>query len=113
MATATTTDTTSSTLAGRDFRLLWTGESISKTGTAVTTFALPLVALRTLGASTLMMGVLNAMIWLPWLVVGLHAGAWADRRTKWPLMIRSQIVSAILIVSVPVLAWLNVLTIEY
>lgn len=112
--TATATDTTGGgVLRGRDFRLLWTGETISKTGSAVTTFALPLVALQTLGASTLMMGVLNAMIWLPWLLVGLQAGAWADRRSRRPLMIGCQIASAILIVSVPVLAGLNALTMWY
>jgi Na+/melibiose symporter-like transporter len=114
MATDTATSTsTGSALRGRDFRLLWTGQSISKTGSAVTTFALPLVAVRTLGADTLMMGVLNAMLWLPWLVIGLHAGAWADRRGKRSLMTGCQLASAILIVSIPVLAWLNVLTMWY
>ncbi|KAB2343701.1 MFS transporter [Actinomadura rudentiformis] len=100
-------------LRGRDFRLLWAAETVSKTGTAVTTFALPLVALQTLGASTLMMGVLNAMIWLPWLLVGLQAGVWADRRSRRPLMIGCEIASALLIVSVPVLAWLGALTMGY
>lgn len=100
-------------LRGRDFRLLWTAESISKTGSAVTTFALPLVALQTLGADTFMMGVLNAMVWLPWLLVGLQAGAWADRRRRRPLMIGCQLVSALLVVSVPLLAWLDVLTMGY
>lgn len=109
----TDTAATGSALRGRDFRLLWTAETISKTGSAVTTFALPLVALQTLGASTLMMGVLNAMVWLPWLVIGLQAGAWADRRRQRPLMIGCQLASALLIVSVPLLAWLDVLTIEY
>lgn len=104
---------TGGVLRGRDFRLLWAAESISKTGSAVTTFALPLVALQTLGANTLMMGVLNAMVWLPWLVVGLHAGAWADRHSLRPLMIGCQIASAVLIVSVPVLAWLDALTMTY
>jgi hypothetical protein len=100
-------------LRGRDFRLLWAAESISKTGSAVTTFALPLVALQRLGANTLMMGVLNAMIWLPWLLVGLQAGAWADRHRLRPLMIGCQIASAVLIVSIPVLAWLDALTMSY
>ena len=79
----------------------------------MTTFALPLVALQTLGASTLMMGVLNAMVWLPWLLVGLQAGAWADRRDQRPLMIGCQLASAILIVSVPLLTWLDALTMGY
>jgi hypothetical protein len=112
MATDTAA-TTSGTLRGRDFRLLWTGQSISKAGSAVTTFALPLVAVRTLGAGPLMMGVLNAIIWLPWLLVGLQAGAWADRRSQLPLMIGCQLASAILIVSIPVLAGLKDLTMWY
>jgi MFS family permease len=103
----------SSTLRGRDFRLLWTGESVSKAGSAVTTFALPLVALRTLDAGTLMISVLNAMIWLPWLVIGLQAGAWVDRRPRRPVMIACQLTSAALIVSIPVLAELNLLTLWY
>lgn len=114
MVTDTATATaTGGALRGRDFRLLWTAESISKTGSAVTTFALPLVALLTLDASTLMMGVLNAMVWLPWLVIGLQAGAWADRRSRRPLMIGCQLASALLIVSVPLLAWLDALTMGY
>jgi hypothetical protein len=60
-----------------------------------------------------MMGVLNAVIWLPWLVIGLHAGAWADRRSKRPLMTGCQLASAILIASIPVLAGLNALTMWY
>lgn len=113
-----TTDTAAATtpggtLRGRDFRLLWAGESISKTGSAVTTFALPVVAVQTLGASTLMVAVLNAMIWLPWMLVGLQAGVWADRRTQRPLMIGCQLVSAVLIVTVPVLAGLDALTMWY
>lgn len=114
MATDTAVATsTGSALHGRDFRLLWTGQSISLTGSAVTTFALPLVAVRTLGADTLMMGVLTAMVWLPWLLVGLHAGAWADRRSARPLMTGCQVASAILIVSIPVLAELKLLTLWY
>lgn len=113
MATDTAAASTGDALRGRDFRLLWAGQSISLTGSAVTTFALPLVAVRTLGADTLMMGVLTAMVWMPWLVVGLHAGAWADRRSPRPLMTGCQVASAILIVSIPVLAELELLTMWY
>ena len=35
----------------RNFVLLWTGETISMTGSAVTTVALPLAAISMLGAS--------------------------------------------------------------
>jgi MFS family permease len=111
--TTTSAATTTSALRGRDFRLLWTGQSVSKAGSAVTTFALPLVALRSLGAGTLMISVLNAMIWLPWLVIGLQAGAWADRHARRPVMIACQLASAVLIVSIPVLAELKLLTLWY
>jgi predicted MFS family arabinose efflux permease len=68
---------------------------------------------RTLGAGPLMIGVLNAMIWVPWLLVGLQAGAWADRRSQRPVMVGCQIASAILIVSIPVAAGLKLLTMWY
>jgi hypothetical protein len=58
----------------RDFRLLWIGETTSKLGSAVTYIAMPLVAVLALQASTFMVGLLEAVAWLPWLVVGLPAG---------------------------------------
>ena len=98
-------------LRDRDFLLFWSGETVSKAGTALTTVAMPLVAVQVLGANTFMMGVLGASLWLPWLVVGLPAGAWADRLSKRPLMIACDLVSACLFLSVPVAAWLGILTI--
>ena len=43
-----------------DFRLLWLGETISKTGSAITTVALPLVAVVTLAASPFSIGLLES-----------------------------------------------------
>jgi MFS family permease len=97
----------------RDFGLFWAGQAVSTTGSAVTTVALPLVVAQTLDASAFTMGLLNAVIWLPWLLFGLQAGAWADRVVKRPLMIACQLVSAVLVLTVPVAAWSGVLTIEH
>jgi len=63
----------------RDFRLLWLGETTSTVGTNISRLALPLVAVVTVQASTVQVGALTAATWLPWLVVGLPAGAWVDR----------------------------------
>jgi len=63
----------------RDFRLLWIGETTSTVGTNISRVALPLVAVVTVQASTVQVGALTAATWLPWLVVGLPAGAWVDR----------------------------------
>ncbi|KKZ75271.1 MFS transporter [Streptomyces showdoensis] len=94
----------------RNFRLLLVGETTSKLGTSVTSVLLPLVAVTTLHASPFMMGVLTAAPWLPWLVIGLPAGAWVDRLAPRPVMLVCNAVSAAVFVSVPVTWWLGALT---
>ncbi len=93
-----------------DFRLLWLGETISKGGSAVTTVALPLVAVVTLSASPFAIGLLEAAAWLPWLLLSLPAGAWVDGWPRRPVMQATNLVSLVLLVSVPVAAWLDRLT---
>ncbi len=95
---------------GRDFRLFWFGETASKIGSGVSGVALPLAAVTVLGAGTFQVGLLTAATWLPWLVIGLPAGAWTDRMPRWPLMLACNLISAALLISVPISAWLGVLT---
>ncbi|MEV7037262.1 MFS transporter [Amycolatopsis sp. NPDC051061] len=97
----------------RDFRLLWTGETTSMLGSMVASTALPLVAVLTLQASTFGVGVLTAVAWLPWLVVGLPAGAWVDRLPKRPVMLVCNTVSMAVFGSVPVVAAFGALTMPY
>jgi hypothetical protein len=49
----------------RNFTLLWTGQTISMTGSAVTTVGLPLAAITMLGASALQVGFLTAATYGP------------------------------------------------
>jgi hypothetical protein len=91
----------------RDFRLLWAGQTIGDLGTAVSAVVLPLVAVTTLAASPLQVGVLSAVEWLPWLLVGLPAGAWVDRLPYRPLMVACDLVRLVLLGSVPVAAALG------
>lgn len=79
-------------------------------GTTVSRVALPLVAVVTLHASTFQVSLLTAVAWLPWLLVGLPAGAGVDRLPRRPLMLVCDVVSLLLLVSVPVAAWVGVLT---
>ncbi|WP_328448186.1 MULTISPECIES: MFS transporter [unclassified Amycolatopsis] len=97
----------------RDFRLLWTGETASMLGGMVASTALPLVAVLTLGASTFDVGLLTAVAWLPWLVIGLPAGAWVDRLPKRPVMLACNTVSMAVFGSVPLAAALGALTMPY
>ncbi|MDG4857635.1 MFS transporter [Streptomyces sp. T-3] len=97
-------------LAHRDFRLLFIGETTSKLGTSVTSVLLPLVAVSSLDASPFMMGVLVAAPWLPWLLIGLPAGAWVDRLPCRPVMLCCNLLSGAFLASVPVAWWLGVLS---
>lgn len=61
------------------FRRIYLGESVSLIGTEISAVAIPLAAVTTLGASTLGMGVLTAVEFVPIIVLGLVAGAVVDR----------------------------------
>ncbi|MET7758023.1 MFS transporter [Streptomyces sp. NPDC005389] len=97
-------------LRQRDFRLLWAGETTSRFGSNITGVAMPLVAVVTLDASTFWVSALAAAAWLPWLFLGLPAGAWVDRLPRRPLMVACNVGSLLLLLSVPAAAWLDVLT---
>jgi Na+/melibiose symporter-like transporter len=91
-------------LANRDFAKLWAGETVSLIGTQVTQFAMPLVAILTLKATVLQVGVLNALRFLPVIVVALFAGVWLDRRRRRPVLIACSLSNAVLIGLVPLSA---------
>jgi MFS family permease len=94
----------------RDFRLLWTGDTISQFGSEISVLALPLVAVLTLHASTFEVGVLTAVQYAAFLLVGLPAGAWCDRIRRRPVMIATDAIRAALLASIPIAAALGVLT---
>jgi Transmembrane secretion effector len=94
----------------RTFRLLWVGETVSQVGNAMAMVGVPLVAVTVLHASTFAVTVLTAAAWLPWLVIGLPAGAWVDRLDARRVMIACDVVSATLYASVPITAWAGVLS---
>ncbi|WP_329560725.1 MFS transporter [Kitasatospora sp. NBC_01266] len=95
----------------RAFRLLWIGESAGKFGTAITGVALPLLATVVLHAGTFQVGLITAVQWVPWLLVGLPAGVWVDRCSPRRLMICCNTVSAAALLSIPVAAAAQLLTI--
>jgi MFS family permease len=98
-------------LAGRDFRLLWIGETTSCFGSSISSVALPLVALTVLHASAFAVSLLTAAAWVPWLLIGLPAGAWVDRLPRKRIMMAADLVSLAAFGSVPVAAVFGVLTI--
>ncbi|MFB7514500.1 MFS transporter [Streptomyces sp. NPDC056144] len=73
--------------AKRDFALLWTGQSVSLFGDQFMTLALPLLAVTTLGASPAQAALLKFALFLPFLLLGLQAGAIVDRLPRLATMI--------------------------
>lgn len=102
--------TTREVLRDADFRRLWVGTTASRLGTSVSSVATPLVALEVLDASALVVSLLTAALWLPWLVVGLPAGALVDRLPARAVMLVSDVVGLVALASVPAAAWAGRLT---
>ena len=97
-------------LRRRDVRALWFGETVSELGTTVSSLAVPLVAIVTLHAGAFAVSLLLAAAWLPWLLIGLPAGAWVDRLPARPVMIVADLVAVAAFASVPVATLFGVLT---
>src|SRR5260370_39399282 len=91
-----------SVLADRDFVKLWAGESVSLIGTQVTQFTMPLVAILSLNATVFEVGVLNALRFVPVVLLSLFAGVWLDRRRRRPVLIGCALGNCALIGLVPI-----------
>ncbi|MFC7383346.1 MFS transporter [Sphaerisporangium rhizosphaerae] len=90
----------------RDYRLLWSARAVSETGTEVSRLAVPLTAAALLNATPVQMGLLTAATSLPYLLIGLPAGAYADRlRRHRPLLVLCEVLSGAAVLTVP-LGWL-------
>ena len=93
------------------FRRYWSGQTISMFGDQISTIALPLVAVLALHAGPAQMGVLTALLWLPSLLFGVHAGAWVDRRGhRRATMITADVGRAVLLATIPAGFALGLLT---
>ena len=93
-----------------DFRNLWAANTISMAGTAISYIAIALLAAERLGASPAEMGLLGAAGALPALLVGPVAGVVVDRRRRRPIMIAADLGRALLLLSIPLAALLDQLS---
>jgi MFS family permease len=89
----------------RDFAKYWASATVSSLGSAVTTVAMPVLVVRYLSATSFEVGLVNAAQLLPYLVWGLLAGVFIDRRRRRPILIWASIGRAALLAAVPGL-WL-------
>jgi MFS family permease len=94
----------------RDFLRLWAGDSISQIGTMVSLIAMPLLAIKVLDATPFEVGLLTTFETLAFLLVGLPAGAWVDRLRRRNVLIVTDIGRALLLGSLPLAWYFDVLT---
>ncbi|WP_329585969.1 MFS transporter [Streptomyces sp. NBC_01362] len=94
----------------QDFRQLWAGQTVSQFGTYVGQTVLPLLAATTLKASPFQMGILAAAGTAAFLLIGLPTGVLVDRIRRRPVMLTADFARAALLFTVPLAAWVGVLT---
>ena len=87
--------------ANRDFKIVLTGQSISALGDAVSFTAVPLLVLALTG-SGIAMGTVGVLQTLPDLILGLPAGALADRWDRRRMMLWSDFGRALLTALIPI-----------
>jgi hypothetical protein len=91
----------------RDFRRLWTGETISVFGSRMGDVAVSFAAVIALGATPIQMGLLAAVRLVPKLLFSLFAGVWVDRVRRRPLMIGADLGRFVLLATIPIAAALG------
>lgn len=94
----------------RDFVSYWLGESAARVGVQVSALVLPLLAVVELNATSSQAGLLNGAQFVPYLLFTLFAGVWVDRLRPRPFLIGTNLVRAVLLTLVPLLFWLDTLT---
>ena len=108
-------DVDDSVLAGRlrddaDFRRYWLARMVSVSGSLATAVAMPVLVYR-LSHSPSLTALTTVLEALPYVLVGLFAGALGDRWDRKRVMVTADLACAVVIASVPVAWWLGVLTV--
>lgn len=94
-----------------DFLKLWGGQTISELGSAVTTVALPTVAILQLRATPFQVGLLLAAQRIAFPLLSPAVGVYVDRVSRRRVMIASDVLRMLVLGSIPAAAIANVLTI--
>ncbi|ARU62842.1 hypothetical protein CBW65_19075 [Tumebacillus avium] len=95
----------SSVWNNRDFFWLFLGRTIAQAGTAVTSIAIPWLILELTG-SAMQTGLAFAVGFVPYLLLSLPAGVWADTMNRKTLMVAADCGRLLLLLSIPLVQWL-------
>jgi MFS family permease len=101
---------TGTLLRDRNFLLLWSGQFVSDFGSQVSIFALPVVAIVALHATALQVATLQSIEFATIALVAIIAGALADRHRRKRVMMASNAIRLLTMLSLPVAYGLGKLT---
>lgn len=96
-----------------DFARLWAGQTVSQIGSQAGGTAFALLAVLTLQASPVQLGVLSSLRAIPALALGLFAGVVVDRVRRRPLLVAADLGRAALLALIPALAMAGALRMEH
>src|SRR5690625_762406 len=88
----------------QDFRRLWAGSTVGHFGSQLSSVALPVLAVATLGANAWQMGLLAAISTSAFLFLGLPAGAWVDRWSKRRVLVAADLLRGFALAGIVALA---------
>ncbi|MGO1510615.1 MAG: MFS transporter [Actinomycetaceae bacterium] len=93
------------------FRSYWFASTAGFLGLAVTTVAVDVLVIEVLSASEAQVGIVRAAQFLPYLLIGVFAGAYVDRHHRRPLLITVSLAQAVALLAIPALQLAGGLTI--
>ena len=95
---------------GRDFHLLWAGQTVSYFGDRITLFIIPTVLVFLLEASAFEVGLISTAQYVAIPVLSLVAGALADRWDLRRMLIACDLIRFVAIATIPFAYWQGFLT---
>lgn len=93
------------------FVRFWAASTVSDFGTYITTIAISVIIVLRLDGGSTEVGLVNAARWLPYLLLGLLAGAWIDRRPRKPILVAGDFGRGAILASIATLGlggWLTI-----
>ncbi|MEV6975251.1 MFS transporter [Kitasatospora sp. NPDC093806] len=95
----------------RNFAALWSAHTVSQFGTQISFFVLPVLAITIVGATPGQLGLVAAAETLPFLLVGLPAGALLDQWDRRRVMVVADLGRAVTLCALPLGYALDVLSV--
>ncbi|PZS36541.1 MAG: hypothetical protein DLM59_00990 [Pseudonocardiales bacterium] len=96
---------------GREFGLLWTGQSVSNVGDRVTLFVVPTLMIFVLKSSPFEIGLVSMAQYLAIPILSLLAGVLVDRWDLRRLLIACDLIRLVVIAAIPVAYWYGYLSV--